>query len=320
MAFGQTRRILRFVLGCAIILGPAEFCRAQSRGDGQSSTRISGPLNEGLDSSETVPRSDITVDPGAIGPEPVPLNPLPGERVPRGGEPGMIGGPGEPNLPGIGPNPDMPPDDSAAPPGFSPLFPEDIPTALDPSFLGGGPSLTPVQQEKLTSAEDRLLPDALAIVDPGERSLALNRVAESNISGRRYDEARRVLDEASRAARAMQPGLIRDLRLISISRTYVDLAHDRVVEAVPTISPAGALFSTRDEASERKISRPEWLRQSAEEFAQAAALVQALENPNYRYEQLASIVQAQAIDSMKICNDASRALSIRRILSRRRRS
>lgn len=311
MVCRRSSRVATGLMGWGLVLGLPTIGLAQDRGDGQSSTRISEPLREGgLDQGRTVPRDDTSIDPGAIGAEPlgegaIPNLPEPGGRRRLPGE--------DADLPEPGLDPELPPAGTPAAPGFTPIFPEDIPTALDPSFLGGGPDLTQSQRESLRSSEDRLLPAARSISDPAQRSLALNRIALSKISSGRYDEARSAVEEASAAALSMPRGLLRDLRLIAIYRTYVEMAHDRVVEAVPTISPIGPLLPQGDDEPEAD-RRGDFLKLSEEEYARAADLVGAIDNKKYRNEHLASVVQAQAIDSMKICNDASRAYSSRAYL------
>jgi ElaB/YqjD/DUF883 family membrane-anchored ribosome-binding protein len=182
-----------------------------------------------------------------------------------------------------------------------------LPFALSPEDFRTG-NLTPEQLKALQDYDKRLFGVAREIRDPALRATTLNRVARSKIIARDLEDAHTALREAGQAAMELQPGLIRDLRLMAITSSLVILAHEQVVQAVPNnpaildMEPAGQRPTTERDA---------WLSMALGEWQRAAELAGHISNPNYRSEQLAKIVMGQASDALKVARDASRSATTR---------
>jgi hypothetical protein len=207
----------------------------------------------------------------------VPLTPSPGARA-------------MPNLPT---DPGIPLDMLANPlyPGFD------------------GPSLRPEQLERLDAM---LLDDARIISDPAERALALTRTARAKLFGRNYQEAHIALIEAAQAVVQVRPGLIRDLRLMGIITTLLDLAHEHIQEGLVNDSISADSEDTRPPKTlkDRMVS----LNAARDEWRRAAYLATIIANANFRSEQLFKVVSGQSLESQSVAHVAEKASTDRRDL------
>jgi hypothetical protein len=195
------------------------------------------------------------------------------------------------------------------PPPVSPFPPPGVESfdrtePIDPAL-----DLSEDQLEQLRNAEERISELARSVTDPALRATALNLVARSKIIGRKLDEARQDLLDASAAALEMPPGLRRDLRLRSIIQNLVALAHEEVLEAVPNNPPMGDFGESKRQTS--FADRKKWIDLALEEWRKAAELSGAVENPTYRNEEFAIVVGGQSADAQKIGRDTTRASSTR---------
>ena len=91
----------------------------------------------------------------------------------------------------------------------------------------------------LSSVSPDLFLDARSVADPGERALALVRIAETAIFSKQLDDAHTALVEAGPAALAERDRLIREQRLTAIVGMLLSLAEERMgdyadVEPSPT--------------------------------------------------------------------------------------
>ena len=80
----------------------------------------------------------------------------------------------------------------------------------------------------MSSVTPELLFDARSVRDPGERSLALIRIAQTAIFSRQFDQAHTALFEAGPAALADRNPLIREQRITAIVTALLNLAEERM--------------------------------------------------------------------------------------------
>jgi hypothetical protein len=107
-------------------------------------------------------------------------------------------------------------------------FPADV---SDANKAGGLSTVTP-----------DLFLDARSVIDPGERALALVRIAQTAIFSRQFNEAHSALFEAGPAALAEPNPLLREQRLTAIVDSLLRLCEERMVddvqiESTPLTSP-----------------------------------------------------------------------------------
>ncbi len=174
----------------------------------------------------------------------------------------------------------------------NPLYPD--PTALSP--------------EQLDILDAQLLPNARAIQDPASRSLALDRVARTKIFAHEYQEAHTALHEAGNAVLELQPGLVRDLRIMAIVTTLLRLAHDQVQEAMANES---LMFIDEMLGQVPERDRLKTLEMARQEKNYAIRLVKEISNTNFRSEQFYKIVETEAETAQQVAEDASHASTSR---------
>ncbi len=214
-------------------------------------------------------------------------------------------------------------------PGAGLSRPGDFRPGQDPPRTGG-----------LTSVTPDLLLDARSITNPGERALALIRIAQTAIFSRQFDEAHDVLFEAGPAAIADRDPLIREQRLSAIIDTLLKLAEERMGDfgefdlptADPTAKPstpappaasatspsltappAGAPSPTQTalpaaEPLPRQVTpdRMKQLKTAIPEWAQAVDLARRIERGTPRVEALYRIVESESFSSQRIITDQFR--------------
>jgi hypothetical protein len=193
----------------------------------------------------------------------------------------------------------------------------------------GGPKPTDGQS---TVTPDLFL-DARSVSDPGERALALVRIAQTAIVSRQLEEAHTALFEAGPAALAEPNALIREQRLSAIIDTLLSLAEERMgnnTEPEPMLpdsplSPApggtgvqpsavGAPASPSQTPPPDPIPAPpvskasippsadrmKSLKAALPEWAQAVELARRIDHITARTEQLYRVVESEAFSSQRV--------------------
>ena len=88
-------------------------------------------------------------------------------------------------------------------------------------------------QTGLATVEPQLFEDARAVSDPGERALALARIARASIFSGQLDMAHTAVFEGGQAAKLEQSPMIRDQRINSLITSALNLAEERMREPIP---------------------------------------------------------------------------------------
>ena len=178
---------------------------------------------------------------------------------------------------------------------------------LSPATGGGGMS---------TVSPDLFL-DARSVTDPGERALALIRIAQTAVFSRQLVEAHTALFEAGPAALLERNHVIREQRITAIIVSLLDLAESRMREdfdldlAVPIEDPT-APKSPADAANPPATAplpptpRIDKLREALPEWTQAVELAGKLDQPTSRTEMLFKIVESEAFNSQRLVTDPVR--------------
>ena len=177
-------------------------------------------------------------------------------------------------------------------PGVTTTFPDEsgVPMgALIPS--GSLASASTISETQLDYA--RRLPV------PGDRSLALSRIASAATFSNQLDLADKALTEASRAALEVKAGMVRDQRLMSIIYAEMYLAEAQLREGhidatLPDNSPAAAL---------PKTDRNQLIRRAATEWKRAATLAAQISNPTYKSEMTYRVADSMGYGSQTIINE-----------------
>ncbi|MEO6808929.1 MAG: hypothetical protein ABI353_07435 [Isosphaeraceae bacterium] len=222
-----------------------------------------------------------------------------------------VAGPGSPYGAG---SPSRLPTDPTAP----------LETLPYPLGEGGQSGFNPEQLDQLAV---ELLPRARIITDPAERSLAMGRIARSWISARKFVVAGEALEEASKAALEMKPGLVRDLRILAIvtnrnllaaeevrqgglnrDDTYDEIGADSLLapDEVDEAARQNAAKQAKAARDHRIAERDFWLKSAQYQWRRAAELAGTLQSDDYRSEILTKVVDSQANGSMEIANVANR--------------
>lgn len=188
---------------------------------------------------------------------------------------------------------------------------------------------------------DDLLHNARLIKSPGERSLALQRIANGAIASNQLNLAHHVLDEATTASSEITIPLMRDQRLIAIvtsmtfltdallrrSRESLNLADASAspdaaapaaaatpaaapaAAAVPAPAPAAAAVPAPAPAAPAAEAPPKshdtstMVRMAQLEWKRAAYLATKIHNPTYRNEMLYKVAESVASGSSSLATD-----------------
>ncbi|MGE3818857.1 MAG: hypothetical protein AB7I30_05435 [Isosphaeraceae bacterium] len=208
-------------------------------------------------------------------------------------------------LPRVNPNEPVP-----FGPGIDVTFPDEQPAIPLDALLGtddGGPRAS----ERSTVTEVHL-DYAKRIPVPGERSLALSRIASAATFSNQLDMAERALDAASEAAFATPPGLIQDQRLISILTALNTLAEARLREG--RVQPDPLLRSDSDDKPAEAMPEAtpydpvDVIRSAMGDWRRAATLAQRITNRTFRTEYMARVAESMAYGSSSILNDFPAAI------------
>ncbi|WP_435018389.1 hypothetical protein TA3x_000361 [Tundrisphaera sp. TA3] len=167
-----------------------------------------------------------------------------------------------------------------------------------------------------SSVPPELLAEARDVADPGERSLALIRIAQAAIFSNQFPEARSALFEAAPAALAVQSRLVREQRTVAVIEALMSLAEERMRDiATPPASVDPILPPDPAKANDPLPPMPSALpeddrrafREAAiSEWDEAVAMALRLENPTARSETLFRIAESQAFSSQRLITDPIR--------------
>jgi hypothetical protein len=264
-----------------IVAAGAENARAQfSQGPGLSSGSGSGTGSGGFSGLRGNYTGSISgVGPGQFGPGTIirgePVVPLPGVESRR-------------RMVGFGPGVDV-------------TFPND--PYLVPFMTMETPQGAPIDRATVVVTKE-LLNHAREIATPGERSLALQRLANGAIIGQQFNLAHHTLEEAAKAANEVDIELMRDQRLIAIvtslnylaERLIKPLSTDVRVDDVAAAPPAPAAEAVAPDAIPKgqKADRDVQIRMSRLEWNRGVYLASAISNPTYRNEMLYHVAWSMA--------------------------
>jgi hypothetical protein len=180
-------------------------------------------------------------------------------------------------------------------PGTNVTFPDDpglFPFAPITESEGGiSTETSTVQQSQLDAARK--------IDTPGDRSLALQRVADAAIFSNQLSLAHLALGEAAQAGVEEQVRLVHDQRLIAIITTYMSLAEAHLREGKDLSRPEYDIKSNPLPTSDRTVL----IRRAGVEWQRAVAIARAILNPTYRSEMLYRVIDNMAYGSQTIMTD-----------------
>ena len=172
--------------------------------------------------------------------------------------------------------------------------------------------------------------DARSVRDPGERALALIRIAQTAIFSRQLKEAHDALFDAGPAALSEPDPLIREQRISAIIESLLRLAEERMGDATdvaetpldpPTspgqaappiaASPGQPAPPPRPAAALPDDDRRKQLQAALPEWAMAVDLARRIETVTPRTENLFRIVESEAFSSQRLITDPLRTPGIR---------
>ena len=181
----------------------------------------------------------------------------------------------------------------------------------------------------MSFVDPQLLNDARANTDPGERALALVRIAQTAIFSKQLEDAHLALFEAYPAALAAPQPLIREQRTIAVIDTLLSLAEERMAPVSEPITasddsisaPTGASKRAENSASEvdaknpiaalPEHSRGDRLQVALPEWELAIDLARRVEDSSARSEAFFRIIESEAFSSQRIITDPIRSNSFR---------
>jgi hypothetical protein len=183
-------------------------------------------------------------------------------------------------------------------PGVNTTFPDD--TGLFPltPMVGsreGNPS-------ELSMVQDRQFEAARKIDAPGDRSMALQRIANAAIFSNQLPMAHTALVEAAEAGLLEQNRLVHDQRLVAIVTTYSTLAEAHLREGKVDLS-IPEFDNETDPNPIPKADHSILIRRAGAEWQRAATLSGQILNPTYKNEMLYRVVDAMSYGSQTIIND-----------------
>jgi hypothetical protein len=156
-----------------------------------------------------------------------------------------------------------------------------------------------VDASQLSTVQQSQLDEARKIATPGDRSLALQRVANAAIFSNQLVMAHTALGEAGQAAVQEPVPLVHDQRLIAIITTYMNLAEAHLREGKDLSRPEFDADSKPLPKSDRSLL----IRRASAEWQRAVALARAIANPTYRSEMLYRVIDNMAYGSQTIITD-----------------
>jgi hypothetical protein len=184
-------------------------------------------------------------------------------------------------------------------PGIGTTFPDDpilFPFATLPDTPG-------VDASQLSTVQQSQLDEARRIATPGDRSLALQRVANAAIFSNQLVMAHTALGEAGQAGVQEPIPLVHDQRLIAIITTYMNLAEAHLREGKDLSRPEFDVDSKPLPRSDRALL----IRRARAEWQRAVALARMIANPTYRSEMLYRVIDNMAYGSQTVLTDFTSA-------------
>jgi hypothetical protein len=179
--------------------------------------------------------------------------------------------------------------------GMNTTFPDD--SLLFPIVEFG--NTAGVDPSQLSTVQQSQLDEARKIATPGDRSLALQRLANAAIFSNQLILAHTALGEAGQAAVQERVPLVHDLRLIAIITTYMNLAEAHLREGKDVSRPEFDIDSKPLPKSDRSLL----IRRASVEWQKAVALARVIANPTYRSEMLYRVVDNMAYGSQTVMTD-----------------
>ncbi len=157
-----------------------------------------------------------------------------------------------------------------------------------------------------------LLKNARLIATPGERSLALQRLANGAIAGAQFNLAHHTLEEAATATNQITVPLMRDQRLIAIvtSLNFLSDALLRPPAENLRIGEPPAPEARAPEALPKTPDRDVLVRMARLEWNRAVYLASNIGNPTYRNEMLYKVAESVATGSVTIANEYEKSRDI----------
>ncbi len=179
----------------------------------------------------------------------------------------------------------------------------------------------------MSTVSPDLFLDARSVADPGERALALIRIAQTAIFSKQLDDAHTALFEAGPAALAERGRLIREQRLSAIVDTLLRLAEERMGDTVdiedlnppetppapqpPSPSPSPSLTPVPTPPKPPTPPGPDRitrLRAALPEWAEAVRLAGLIDNQTAKVEGLYRIAESEAYSSQRLITDPLRLI------------
>lgn len=184
-------------------------------------------------------------------------------------------------------------------PGVNVRFPNDPYLIPFMTMAGEGGAIDP---NLPTGVTPELVKNAKLIGTVDERSLALQRIANSAISSNQLFMAHQILEDAVSSAVAVQTPLVRDQRLIAIV-TSLTILNDALLREGQkgTLAPPPA--DLKPEAVPKRPDPGVLIRLARLEWNRAAYLAGLIGNPTYRNEMLYRVAESEASGSASIANE-----------------
>jgi hypothetical protein len=206
--------------------------------------------------------------------------------------PGGTAGRGAPAIPGI------------FDPGArdSTRFPGDILPPSDSILSGEG---APLDAKQISALYERAIARDRGLSQPGQRSMAFERIGRSAIFTSHFDEAHVALTEAGDAALQEPDPFVRDQRILDTIFTVLNIAESLVREGMSDEPQLGA---DAEKPKGRTLDeRLTWLENAEGEWERAAFLTRRLGNVNFRTQTLYRVADSEASGSQMIANQLLRS-------------
>lgn len=169
--------------------------------------------------------------------------------------------------------------------------------------LPGGPGHA---QRLIGKADTDLMRDALAITDPGERSLALVRVARTSVFLGRPDLGHIAVFKAAEDAQLVPDATLRDQRIVNVIEAALSLAEEHMREVHPFEDDGASLHPGPGLPEPIKADRRSNLDSGRKEWDLAFTLAFAVQNPSARTETAFSVVESESLGSSALVREPFR--------------
>jgi len=177
----------------------------------------------------------------------------------------------------------------------------------DPSF-GKPVAGVEVTREEVARIDAGLLAQARSITDPGQRAVALERVARTKIFGERLNEAHRALVEAAEAVMLERDSEnLHDRRIGLVTLAILNLAEADLRKGLlpRDADPSDSEIAPPPEGN--RGDRATWLDRAEDEWNRARALAFQFRNPNFRGQMLSKVAESQAAGAQQMADNAASA-------------